>query len=64
MTPATARQLRNIILGVVFLILLVNVLGMFEVIPKLAPPRELNIVAFVLIVLSIGLRRRAAGPRP
>jgi hypothetical protein len=60
MTPATARLLRNITLVLVLLILLVNVLGMLEVIPKLAPPRELNIVAFVLIVISFGLRRRGA----
>jgi hypothetical protein len=63
MTPATVRRLGNITLGLVLLILLVNVLGMLEVIPKVAPPRELNILAFVLILVSLGLRRRGAGPR-
>jgi heme A synthase len=64
MTPATARLLRNITLGLVLLLILVNVLGMLEVIPKLAPPPTLNILAFALILVAFGLRRRGAGPRP
>ncbi len=63
MTPATARLLRYITLALVLLIILVNVLGMLEVIHKIAPPTELNILAFALILASLGLRRRGAGPR-
>jgi hypothetical protein len=63
MTPATARLLRNITLGLALLVILVNILGMLEVMPKLAAPRELNILAFVLILIGFALRRRGAGPQ-
>jgi hypothetical protein len=62
MTPATARTLRYVVLVLVLLIILVNVLGMLEVIPKLARPRELNILAFALVLVALALRRRGGGP--
>jgi hypothetical protein len=64
MTPATARLLRQLILGLAFLILLVNILGMLDVIPNLARPRDLNLIAFALVLISIAFRRRGAGPQP
>ena len=63
MTPATARLLRNITLALAFLVIIVNVLGMLEVISKVARPRDLNIVAFALILVSLAFRRRSEGPR-
>jgi len=50
-------------LGLAFVVILSNVLGMLEVITKLAPPTTLNVLAFALVIGSLSLRRRGGGTR-
>lgn len=63
MTPATARLLRNVTLGLAALVIAANILGMLDVITKVARPRDLNIIAFALILTALAFRRRSEGPR-
>ena len=62
MTNASKRMIGNVILGIAFIILAINLSGMFGLTPKLTSSRELNLVAIVLVIAAGGLRRRGKEP--
>lgn len=64
MTQASTRLSGNIVLGLAFAILLVNVCAMAGWIPKLAPPYSLNLLAFALVMMAHRLRRRSRAGNP
>ena len=56
--------MRNVSLGLAAIMIVVNILGMLDVIPTVAAPRELNIAGLVLILMALAFRRRSTPPRP
>lgn len=64
MTPATHRLIGNILLALGIIVLVIALAGMSGLTPKLAPSRELVIVAMVLLIGARGFRRRSTPPRP
>jgi hypothetical protein len=64
MTQASTRLQGNVVLGVAFIVLLVNLCAMAGWIPKVAPPFSLNLLAFALVLVAHKLRRRSRGAGP
>jgi len=58
MTARTKYQLGNTILIVAILLLIVNLLGMLEIIPKYVPSITLSTTVLLLVVVAGTLRRR------
>ena len=59
MTARTKYQIGTTILVVAMLMAVFEILGMSGVIPKYVSPREMNSVAIVLLIIAMGMRRRA-----
>jgi len=64
MTPETKRRVGNVILAIGIIVVIVNLAGMSGLITKVASSRELNLVAFVLVVAGGGLRRAGKQATP
>ena len=57
MKPETRRLIGNVVLAIGIIVVIVNLAGMSGVITKVATSRELNTLAFVLVIAGGGLRR-------
>jgi hypothetical protein len=63
MNPETTRRLGIAGLVVGIAVLLVNLAGMSGLITKVAPSRDLSMVALIFVVVGGALRRKGRAPK-